>query len=567
MNTSPDYAFGFAQHEASTFSIIAFMRAWTGTTLLLALVMVSSSGIAFADPGSSGSSEGPAMPQSTATPTQTSPSVSVSPSPSATSRTPESTSSPGNPSPESQCVIQAHSAGTKPVGQLTYIWGETSNCADNSQVQLQVLIDGEWVLTDEGELRPDGTFAVPFTYNSNVVGVSRIRAVSPTPDPSYSNEVTLERIGEVTANFVRQKVSGFTTYTWGTVAGAANARVWTEVKANGAWSQSQVRRTDSAGRFRIPLTYGRNTPGKYEWRVRIQLPSGRIVSSKPFVHTRTTGVLVSHVTRKVIGQTTNAWGRLNSRAVPYRPAQYRTEVLVNGRWSRSQVRNPNANGGFVIPLTYGATTVGSYRYRVAAKLSNGATTYSKPFTLSRFDSWKATIRRVSRAELGPTYRSGCPVGPNRLRAIDMTYRNYSGQVRKGTLIIRRDLAPRVRDAFKDAFRKNFRVYQMVNPTAWGGNDIDMMAADNTSAFNCRRVVGNPYALSPHAYGIAIDINPAENPYRDRNGVWHPNARYAYWRPAGVAGMHYPGGAMVKALKSRGFEWYQGWDWHHFQLPR
>ena len=39
-----------------------------------------------------------------------------------------------------------------------------------------------------------------------------------------------------------------------------------------------------------------------------------------------------------------------------------------------------------------------------------------------------------------------------------------------------------------------------------------MAANNTSAFNCRKVVGNPYRISQHSYGNAIDINTVRNPY-------------------------------------------------------
>ncbi len=38
-----------------------------------------------------------------------------------------------------------------------------------------------------------------------------------------------------------------------------------------------------------------------------------------------------------------------------------------------------------------------------------------------------------------------------------------------------------------------------------------MAADNTSAFNCRFVAGTT-RWSMHAYGKAIDLNPVENPY-------------------------------------------------------
>ena len=48
-----------------------------------------------------------------------------------------------------------------------------------------------------------------------------------------------------------------------------------------------------------------------------------------------------------------------------------------------------------------------------------------------------------------------------------------------------------------------------------------MAANNTSAFNCREVSRRPGVWSQHAFGTAIDINPVQNPYILRNGTVLP----------------------------------------------
>ncbi len=45
-----------------------------------------------------------------------------------------------------------------------------------------------------------------------------------------------------------------------------------------------------------------------------------------------------------------------------------------------------------------------------------------------------------------------------------------------------------------------------------GDDDRSMAANNTSAFNCWEVTGQPGVWSEHSYGRAIDINPVQNPY-------------------------------------------------------
>jgi hypothetical protein len=54
-----------------------------------------------------------------------------------------------------------------------------------------------------------------------------------------------------------------------------------------------------------------------------------------------------------------------------------------------------------------------------------------------------------------------------------------------------------------------------------------MADNNTSAFNARNVAGSN-SLSLHAYGLAIDINPIQNPYAKRSGT-----RLTFSPPAGV----------------------------------
>ncbi len=177
------------------------------------------------------------------------------------------------------------------------------------------------------------------------------------------------------------------------------------------------------------------------------------------------------------------------------------------------------------------------------------------------------ITQTSAAEVSSTYRRGCPVGPRDLRTIRINQFGLDGRMHRGEMIVRADLANRVADSFEQMFAARFPVAQMRNPNVWGGSDEKMMYANNTSAFNCRRVVGNPSRLSPHSYGTAVDINPVQNPYRDPTGRWWPSKQYSTNRPASVAGLHTSSSASVRALKGNGFRWFSGWDWHHFEYPR
>ena len=95
-----------------------------------------------------------------------------------------------------------------------------------------------------------------------------------------------------------------------------------------------------------------------------------------------------------------------------------------------------------------------------------------------------------------------------------------------------------------------------------------MAADNTSAFNCRYAVApGPRRWSVHAYGQAIDVNPVENPYLE-GGKVHPAVGAAYLNRTHVRkGMAVRGGPLVRAFAAVGWSWGGRWtgtpDYQHF----
>ena len=80
-------------------------------------------------------------------------------------------------------------------------------------------------------------------------------------------------------------------------------------------------------------------------------------------------------------------------------------------------------------------------------------------------------------------------------------------------------AGHVYQIFRRLAEKNFPIEKARLMNYYNGNDDRALADNNTSGFNHRSVEGSN-ALSLHAYGLAIDLNPKQNPYvkRNRSGI-------------------------------------------------
>ena len=201
-----------------------------------------------------------------------------------------------------------------------------------------------------------------------------------------------------------------------------------------------------------------------------------------------------------------------------------------------------------------------------SRFVNGKITYYPGRGTTVAGTWRPAVKRVKAAEIPYTYRSGCPVGPARLRRVRMPYYDWSGVPRWGDLIVRTSAADDMRRVFKRAFSARFNIRQIRPVDVWRGSDIQAMAADNTSAFNCRKVTGNPYRLSQHSYGNAIDINTRENPYVTSSRVYPAGSETYLNRRKVRKGMIVASGPIARAMRAEGWPWGARWshpDYQHF----
>jgi hypothetical protein len=169
---------------------------------------------------------------------------------------------------------------------------------------------------------------------------------------------------------------------------------------------------------------------------------------------------------------------------------------------------------------------------------------------------------------GKSWHHGCPVGLGKLRLVEVHYWGFDGEAHRGRLVVHRRVAADVVVAMRSLFEHRFPIRRMVLIDRYGGDDHRSMAADNTSAFNCRSVAGQPGVWSQHAYGLAIDINPVENPYVSPGGSVSPPAGKPFAdRSLDEPGMIHDGDATVHAFADQGWGWGGNWspakDYQHF----
>lgn len=184
----------------------------------------------------------------------------------------------------------------------------------------------------------------------------------------------------------------------------------------------------------------------------------------------------------------------------------------------------------------------------------------------RFASSSRALTAAERTAMtGVTWRAGCPTGLAQLRHVSLVYWDFAGQPQQGALVVRSDAVSDVVAVFGKLYAAHYPIRRMVPIEAYRGDDDASMAADNTSAFNCRNVAGGS-GWSRHAYGVAIDINPLENPYIS-GGVVSPPAGAAYVnRNQSHPAILRSNSVAVREFIARGWQWGGNWtnpkDYQH-----
>jgi hypothetical protein len=179
----------------------------------------------------------------------------------------------------------------------------------------------------------------------------------------------------------------------------------------------------------------------------------------------------------------------------------------------------------------------------------------------------AKISNVTPAQLKYSWRPGCPVSYRKLRMITMTYWGFDKKAHTGNLVVHQSAANDLISVFRRLYGFRYPITRMEPVDKYKGDDSASIDVDNTSAFNCRAATGSTH-WSQHAYGLAVDIDPRENPYVNADGTnEHRNADQFVTRPLHKPGVVNAGDRVVKAFAAIGWGWGGTWpgakDYQHF----
>jgi hypothetical protein len=256
-----------------------------------------------------------------------------------------------------------------------------------------------------------------------------------------------------------------------------------------------------------------------------------------------------------------------------RPIDVVVQRRTGGSWHAWKSDRADADGDWSVPFSSNRLT--TYRFRAVATWGDDKRATSDALSRTVVGRADLTVSGpLSAADVPYSYRSGCPVGPASLRRITVNRFTYSGTVARGSLVVRSSVTGAISRVFTAAFAKRFRIHSMKPTDAFyaGGSrtptqsDVAAMRADNTSAFNCRPVTGNPYRVSQHSYGNAIDINTVRNPYVVGSRVYPSFARTYLNRSNVRTGMITRRGVVATTFRNLGWPWGARWahpDYQHF----
>jgi hypothetical protein len=171
------------------------------------------------------------------------------------------------------------------------------------------------------------------------------------------------------------------------------------------------------------------------------------------------------------------------------------------------------------------------------------------------------------------WHNGCPAPLSQLRVLSVTYWGFDNRPHAGQLIANEAAVAPLSSVFRRLYQLRFPIRHLSIDDVYGPVASRPKDGDVSGSFECRDAVPSPCTggtstghWSMHAYGLAIDVNPRENPYVGCGQSRDPTAVSYMNRLRLRKGMVTP--AVVEAFRSVGWGWGGSWtgntkDYMHF----
>jgi hypothetical protein len=184
------------------------------------------------------------------------------------------------------------------------------------------------------------------------------------------------------------------------------------------------------------------------------------------------------------------------------------------------------------------------------------TDYLPPPADGKFHS---TIEAVPPSVLArSSWTSACPVKSTDLRYVTVGFRGFDDLAHTGEMLVNARAASGLVKVFGRLFAEGYPIEGM-RVTGAAGLTAPPTGDDNmTDAYACRPVRDSK-VWSQHAYGLAVDVDPFQNPYHKGRIVLPELATSSLDRGAVRPGMIRPDGPVAKAFAAIGWKW--GGDYH------
>src|SRR4029453_8549751 len=108
--------------------------------------------------------------------------------------------------------------------------------------------------------------------------------------------------------------------------------------------------------------------------------------------------------------------------------------------------------------------------------------------------------------------SDCPIAAADLRYLTVSFRGFDGRAHTGELLVNARAANDLVTVFGQLFAAGFPIERMRISSLAELNAPPPGDGNTTEVFACRPARGQT-AWSQHAYGLAVDVNPFQNPYQ------------------------------------------------------